>query len=108
MQSYPSMTRSEFSQACQTLERCCQGRLDGSNWSFVRWNNDELIIRERREIAIRILNENEDECAEMDRSEIEELDEVTRSLFILPAPGYLTKSRKQWTESPICPHRLSR
>jgi hypothetical protein len=38
--AFPTITRSEFTEACQSLEFNCAGRLDGTSWLSVKWDGD--------------------------------------------------------------------
>jgi len=45
LQSFPSITQHEFSQACQGLEQKCHDRLDGTGWVRAECKGDGFQIR---------------------------------------------------------------
>lgn len=38
--AFPTITHSEFTKACQSLEFNCAGRLDGTSWLSVKWDGE--------------------------------------------------------------------
>jgi hypothetical protein len=45
LRSFPSLSKNEFRDGCQALQRRCQGRLDNTNWLDIRWQQDALTIK---------------------------------------------------------------
>lgn len=48
LQAYPSLTETEFLEACGALERRCHDRLSGSDWLSVKYTGRELQIIQSR------------------------------------------------------------
>jgi len=46
--AYPSISETEFAQACLDLETRCHDRLEGTEWSSVRWDGEQLLIKQNR------------------------------------------------------------
>ncbi|EXJ78529.1 hypothetical protein A1O1_08930 [Capronia coronata CBS 617.96] len=50
LDAFPSITESEFVKACRALEMRSLDRLDGTDWTSIRWSGDELVIKQRRRV----------------------------------------------------------
>jgi hypothetical protein len=45
LSSLPSLTAHEFRDACQALQKRCDGRLDGTDWLDIQWQSSVLTIK---------------------------------------------------------------
>lgn len=48
LESYPSIAKDEFKQACIDFEERCHDKLSETNWLSVRWTGQELLIAQTR------------------------------------------------------------
>ena len=45
LSSFPSLTKDEFRDGCQALQKRCDGRLNGTDWLDIRWQQEALTIK---------------------------------------------------------------
>ena len=45
LSSLPGLTEHEFRDACQALQKRCNGRLDGTDWLDIQWQSSVLTIK---------------------------------------------------------------
>jgi hypothetical protein len=50
MQAFPSISASEFADACAALETRSADRLGGTDWLSVKWTGTELLIKQQRDV----------------------------------------------------------
>lgn len=48
LQVFPSISVSEFADACTAIEEKSADRLNGTDWVSVKWTGSELLIKQQR------------------------------------------------------------
>lgn len=51
LSSLPGLTENEFRDACQALQKRCDGRLDNTDWLDIQWRDGVLTIRKSYHIS---------------------------------------------------------
>lgn len=69
--SYPSLTATEFKEACTNFEERCHDKLSGTDWLSVKWTGQELLIAQTR-----LPSRHTDETNTQDAEEENEIEEI--------------------------------
>ena len=64
LSSFPYLTDEEFGDACQALQKRCDGQLDDTDWLEIRWQQGALIIK--REYYVKPLERPDEDAKSYD------------------------------------------
>jgi hypothetical protein len=93
VQSFPAVSRQEFAEACQALERRSADTISGTDWLSVRWTGEELLIRKKHKIEGFAGNDGHAEGIETEEVDGEEVEDAADDAMVVSNVSNCAASR---------------